>query len=206
VTTADARSTRKRRTYAPRVPARQRRAQLLDAALRLIVSGGHQAVTMDAVAEQIGVTKPVVYGQFPSRDELLAQLLRREQEQALQQLAGIVAADGSRPPGDQLAELLAGYLDAVRQTPDRWYCIVMPMPDMPAGFHAAREAARAVVLEWIRRLTARLLRDGPAGLDEEIVAHTVVTVFEMAARLVLTDPERFTPARFTDTLRAAFPD
>jgi AcrR family transcriptional regulator len=172
--------------------------------LRLIVGGGHQAVTMDAVAEEIGVTKPVVYGQFPSRDELLAQLLRREQEQALQQLAALVPADSSRPPGDQLAELLAGYLDVVRQTPERWYCIVMPMPDMPARFHTAREAARAVVLEWVGRLAARLSREGPAGLDEEIVAHTVVTVFEMAARLVLTDPERFTPARFTDTLRAAF--
>jgi AcrR family transcriptional regulator len=203
VTATDAGSTRKRRTYAPRVPARERRTQLLDAALGLIVSGGHQAVTMDAVAERIGVTKPVVYGQFASRDELLAQLLRREQEQALQQLATLMPADGSRKPGEQLAELLTGYLDVVRLTPDRWHCIVMPMPDMPPRFHAARETARAVVLEWVRRLVERLLRDGPDGLDEEIVAHTVLTVFEMAARLVLTDPDRFTPERFTGTLRAA---
>ncbi|MDT7633226.1 MAG: hypothetical protein QOI50_5156, partial [Pseudonocardiales bacterium] len=52
---------RQRRTYAPRVPAAQRRTQLLDAALRLVVTRGHNAVTMDAVAEQVGVTKPVIY-------------------------------------------------------------------------------------------------------------------------------------------------
>src|SRR5438067_1035536 len=82
--------TRKRRVYAARVPAEQRRTELLDAALHLVATAGHSAVTMDAVAEQAGVSKPVVYGVFTNRADLLAALLGREQEQALQQLMSIL--------------------------------------------------------------------------------------------------------------------
>lgn len=200
---------RKRRAYAARVPAEQRRTQVLDAALHLVVTRGHNATTMDAVAEQAGVTKPVVYGQFRSRNELLAALLRREQEAALRQLLAVLPGDPGRFLTDDapefLARTLADFLSAVQETPDRWYCVVMPMADMPAEFHAAREAARAIALDRAESLTRWLLEavDAPAELDPEIVAHTVTALFEMAARLVLTDPERYRPERFVAAIRAA---
>lgn len=194
---------RKRRTYAARVPSAQRRTQLLDAALHLVVTLGHQAVTMDAVAEQVGVTKPVVYGQFTSRTELLSELLRREQQEALEQLRSITptaSAIGSAP-ADLLTRLLAAFLTQVSGSPDRWRCIVVPMPDMPAEFDAAREEARASVLRRIEALLRGFVGTR-ADLDCELLAHTVVSLFEMAARLTLTDPERFGPERFTAAVRA----
>jgi AcrR family transcriptional regulator len=199
---------RKRRAYAARVPVEQRRTELLDAALRLVVTGGQQAVSMDAVAEQAGVTKPVVYGVFASRAELLAALLRREQDQALRQLLTLLPdhldEQFRTDPGALAAHLVAEFLRAVRATPDRWYCVVMPMSDMPAHFHTAREQARTVVRERVGAMAAGWLRSigAPPDLDTEILAHTVVTLFEMAARLVLTDPERFHPDRFVSTVRA----
>ena len=207
MTRSDTRAPRPRRAYAARVPAGQRRAQLLDAALRLVATQGHQAVTMDAVAEQVGVTKPVVYGHFRSRADLLAALLRREHDEALQQLVAAMPAVGPLSGADRAdpAELaiqgLAGFLEAVRHAPDRWHCIVMPMPDMPVEFHAAREQARAIVLQRAQRIAAGL--PGGDGIDAELAAHAVVTLFEMAARLQLTDPDRFTPDRFVAALRAA---
>ncbi|WP_181772145.1 TetR/AcrR family transcriptional regulator [Amycolatopsis pittospori] len=202
-------TTRKRRTYAARVPAEQRRTQVLDAALHLVVTQGHNATTMDAVAEQAGVTKPVVYGQFRSRNELLAALLRREQEAALQQLLEVLPGNPGRFLTDDapefIARTLADFLGAVQSTPDRWYCVVMPMADMPAEFHAAREAARGIALDRAESLARWLLDaiDAPPELDPEIVAHTVTALFEMAARLVLTDPERYRPERFVVAIRAA---
>lgn len=198
---------RKRRAYAPRVSAEQRRTQLLDAALRLVVTRGHRAVTMEAVAERAGVTKPVVYGMYANRAELLAALLAREQEQALAQVLGILPADlGHRPLdlGEALARFLDRFLPLVRAAPERWHCILMQVPGMPAEFHAARDQARAVVLARAQHLTAGLLRalDAPPELDPEIVGHTLVTLAEMAARLVLTDPERYHPDRFTSVVRA----
>ena len=56
MTRSDTRAPRPRRAYAARVPAGQRRAQLLDAALRLVATQGHQAVTMDAVADLLALS------------------------------------------------------------------------------------------------------------------------------------------------------
>jgi len=201
-------ATRKRRDYAPRVPAEQRRRELLDAALHVIVARGHAAATMESVAAGAGVTKPVAYGMFANRDELLRALLEREQAAALAQLAAIlptVQENLSGHPADLLAGALQGFLAAVQDAPERWHCIVMPMPDMPAEFHAAREDTRALILqhaEDLGRWIARSL-DAPEALDPELIAHTLVTLAEMAARLVLTDPERFRPERFVAGLQAA---
>jgi AcrR family transcriptional regulator len=191
---------KKRRAYAPRVPAEQRRTELLDAALHLVATQGQRAVTMDAVADRVGVTKPVVYGLFASRTELLTALLRREHEQGLAQLLAILPARITDP-----GQVLADFLRVVRVTPDRWHCIVMPMADMPPEFHDAREHARAVVLRRTEKLVGPLLRavHAPEGLAPDIVAQTVVALFEMAARLVLTDPEAFAPERFITAIRAA---
>lgn len=200
---------RRRRAYAPRVPAEQRRTQLLDAALHLVVTRGHPAVTMEAVAEQAGVTKPVVYGIFTGRTELLAALLQREQQHGLQQLLDVLPDDlasrADADPGELLGQVFAELLDAVRSAPERWHCIVMPLPDMPVEFHQAREHARALVLERAAGTVGWLLRTigAPPTLDQEIVTHAVITLFEMAARLVLTDPEHFHPDRFVDAVRAA---
>lgn len=203
---------RKRRAYAPRVPARQRRTELLDAALHLIVTKGHNATTMDAVAEQAGVTKPVVYGQFSGRADLLAALLRREQEAAMRQLLDALPEDldkVSEGPDELLAQIVEGFLRAVRNAPDRWYCVVMPMPDMPAELHAAREQARGLALARAKDIGWWLVgaietEIGPEDLDLELLAHTMVSLLEMAARLVLADPEHFHPERFVTALRAAF--
>ncbi|RSM76981.1 TetR/AcrR family transcriptional regulator [Kibdelosporangium aridum] len=195
----------KRRPYAPRVPAEQRRQQLLDAALRVVVTQGHSAATMDAVAEQAGVTKPVVYSQFRSRNELLTALLRREQRGAFHQVAKILPTEVAGDPAAEVARMLADFLDAVQQAPDRWHCIVMPMADMPPEFHAASARARSLALAQAEKIARWLLKtiQAPAELDAEIVAHTVVTLFEMAARLVLTDPERYQPERFVAAIQAA---
>lgn len=55
-----------------------RRDELLDAAATLLVDGGVTAVTMDAVAAEAGVSRPLVYKHFANREELIAELWRRE--------------------------------------------------------------------------------------------------------------------------------
>ncbi|RJQ78636.1 TetR/AcrR family transcriptional regulator [Pseudonocardiaceae bacterium YIM PH 21723] len=183
------------------MPAEQRRAQLLDAALHLVVHQGLAAVSMESIAEQAGVTKPVVYGMFANRGELLAALLQREQEQGLLQvLDGFPDLSGA----DALTGFLERYLRAVQEKPDRWRCIVLPMPGMPKEFEAARDDARDLVLARAKDLAAGLLEGfgKPPGMDAEILAHTMVTLCEMAARLVLTDPAHFSPDRFTAAFRA----
>ncbi len=51
-----------------------RRVQLLDLARELLISGGLDALTMDALAFRAGVGKPVVYRHFENRDAVLVAL------------------------------------------------------------------------------------------------------------------------------------
>jgi len=55
-----------------------RRDALLDAAARLLADHGANAITMDAVASEAGVSRPLLYKHFANRDELVAALVRRE--------------------------------------------------------------------------------------------------------------------------------
>ena len=52
------------------------RAKILDAATELLVEGGSRAVTVDAVAERSGVAKSTMYRHFPSRADLLVEVLK----------------------------------------------------------------------------------------------------------------------------------
>jgi AcrR family transcriptional regulator len=61
----------------------------------LVRANGVQAVSMEAVAEQAGVSRPLVYKHFGNRDELLAAAYRREASNLHRELALEVASAGS---------------------------------------------------------------------------------------------------------------
>src|SRR5437764_485619 len=59
----------------PRLPAVQRRRQLLDVSLEVFAGRGFHAASMAEVAQAAGVTKPVLYQHFGSKRELYLELL-----------------------------------------------------------------------------------------------------------------------------------
>ena len=64
-----------RRPRGVRLPRRERRAQLLSAALDVFVAQGYHAAAMDDIAERAGVSKPVLYQHFPGKLELYLAIL-----------------------------------------------------------------------------------------------------------------------------------
>ena len=89
-------ATRPQRT--PRLAPALRRRQLLDAALDVLTEGGFDAVTVEAVAQRAGVTRPVIYDIFGDLEGLMLALIDREEEAALAALLEIVGGD----PGDEV--------------------------------------------------------------------------------------------------------
>ncbi len=63
-----------------RLPKPARRAQLLRAAQAIFVDQGYHSASMDEIAEQAGVSKPVLYQHFPSKLELYLALLDEHAE------------------------------------------------------------------------------------------------------------------------------
>jgi AcrR family transcriptional regulator len=75
-----------------RLPKARRRDHLLDAAAQLIVSAGVEAVSMEAVADRAGVSRPLVYKHFGNRTEMLIDLYRRENSLMYIELSAAVRA------------------------------------------------------------------------------------------------------------------
>ena len=195
---------RRRRPYAKRVPMAERREQVLDAALHLIATDGYRAVSMEAVAREVGVTRPVVYGAFPSLPVLLAALVVREEQRALRVLRAIVPDDpGDRHPDDVLMDSLRAFLEAVARHPDTWRLILLPIEGTPRLVRREVERKRAKLLEQLRELVHWGLehRGGMRELDEDLLTRAILSVGEEAGRLLLTDPARYPIDRLTSYAR-----
>jgi AcrR family transcriptional regulator len=195
-------SPKARRRYAPRMPPAQRREQLIDAALEVILEHGYGGVSIEAVARAAGVTRPVVYDHFPDLPRLLHALVEREERYSLEQLEEVVPQVSGDPGGRQPVEVLASsvrrFLDAVMERPATWRLILLPLEGTPAIVREHVEVNRARMLRRIEALVQRSIDFGqlPNGLDAELAARAIRDLGEEAGRTVLTDPKRFTPDRY----------
>lgn len=95
-----------------RLPREERHRQLLDVAWRLVREDGTEALTLGRLAEQSGVTKPVVYDHFATRSALLAALY---QEFDARQTALMDAALQASEPSlaGRAAVIASSYVDCV---------------------------------------------------------------------------------------------
>jgi AcrR family transcriptional regulator len=66
------------KTSPTRLPADRRHSQLLRVAAALVAETGAEQVTMEAVADQAGVSKALVYRHFDNAEALLLELAERE--------------------------------------------------------------------------------------------------------------------------------
>ena len=188
-----------RRPYSPRRSSEARHEQLLDAALRVIDRDGYRGVSIDAVAREADVTRPVVYRIFEDLDSLLYALLDRQEERILVQLAAVVAGDevGQEPLIDGLRRLI----EAVRADPPTWRPVLLAPTGTPAAVRKRVERDREQVRVQLEAVIAGL--GLPAGMDAGVVAHAALATAERFGQLILEDPEGFDPEPVMDTVRAA---
>ena len=99
-------------TRRQRLSRGERHRQLLDVAWKLVREDGTEALTLGRLAEQAGVTKPVVYDHFVTRPGLLAALYRDFDERQTVIMDGALAQGGLDLAGT--ADVIASsYVDCV---------------------------------------------------------------------------------------------
>ena len=192
-------STRPHRRYAPRMSPPERREQVIDAALTVIVEQGYEGVSIEAIARTAGVTRPVIYDHFPNLAALLQALIEREERCALGQLAEVVPWDpGARDPALVLQSGVRRFLEAVAQRPSTWRIILLPLDGTPAIVRQHVERNRARILERLQELVGWAARrdELPEDMDIELAARSILNFLEEAGRLLLTDPARYSPERY----------
>jgi AcrR family transcriptional regulator len=197
-------ATQARRRYAPRMPPAQRREQLVDAALAVILQQGYSGVSIEAIAREAGVTRPVVYDHFPNLGRLLHALVEREESISLRQLEAVVPDDpGDREPIDLLSEGVKGFLEAVAARPATWRIILLPPEGTPQVVRDHIETNRARTQERIAKLVRWAVKrpEIPDDLDVELTARAIRVLGEDAGRTLLTDPRSYSPERYEQFVR-----
>ena len=177
----------------------QRREQLIEAALGVIIEQGYEGVSIEAIARAAGVTRPVVYDHFPNLGRLLQALIEREERYALAQLEDILPEQpAQRDPAELMATSMRLFLDAVASRPSTWQIILSPPEGTPAVLHHHVETNRARTIGRMERLVRWAIErpELPADLDVELTARALLSLAEDAGRMVLTTPDRYSAERY----------
>ena len=159
-----------------RLPAPQRRRQLLDVALDRFAAGGFEGTSMDDIAAGAGVTKPVLYQHFASKRALYLELLDDVGSRLLETIAEATAlATGPR------AQVQAGFGAYFRFVADHRNAFVLLFGDGPrrdAEFAAAVHRVEDAIADAVAVLIE-------ADLDDDhrrLLARSIVGMAEGAGR------------------------
>jgi AcrR family transcriptional regulator len=181
------------RKYTPRIPPEERKDQILDAVLEVISEQGTSAVSVDGIARRLGFTRPVVYGLFTDSDHMLRESLKREEQRAIAQIADVIPLGMTGTP-EAIRDAFRAYLLAVLAEPARWRAILLPIGTPPALIKTLRRGRQQFI-----DLLAGMVSEAPAlDLDTQLAGHMLLTIAEEAGRLVLTEPESYSPDRIAD--------
>ena len=105
-------------TRAKRLPRAVREQQMLDSAITVLAHNGYHNTSMDAIARQAEISKPMLYLYYGSKEELFAACLERESRRFIEAIAERAApAEG---PRETLEFTLRAVLEFVGEHRGRW--------------------------------------------------------------------------------------
>lgn len=124
----------------PRTPSRDERLELIaQAATELFAQRGYAATTVEDIVNRAGLTKPMLYRHFESKQELYTFLLWRHRED----LVGVPMAVYDPSGGDrrgQIVSMIEGWLEHTKSHPDATRLLFTPV----RGDEVVEEAQREV--------------------------------------------------------------
>ncbi|HEV3474473.1 MAG TPA: TetR/AcrR family transcriptional regulator [Actinomycetota bacterium] len=169
-------STRTRR----RMRAPERRRQLLAVARKVFGRRGYHTVTMDTVAKEAGVTKPILYDHFPSKRELYLALLEADLGSLRQRVAeALESSPGNR---ERIRASFQAYFDFVDDHAEGFRLL---MQEAVGGEQQFREMVAKFREDILAEVANVMVRESQGHLDRrqaEDVALGLIGMAEMVAQ------------------------
>ena len=161
----------------PRKPDPALEARILDAARRLWIKGGDEALSMRTVARAARTNTPAIYRRFRNRKEILRALVRRVQQELFEVLQGCASLEetGRRTLEFALAHqreyelLTAGLLSRLKEPQPNFDFMKRRSAEWLGG--SAQDYTRLVLALWsVVHGTAMLLitQTAPKGTEGEL--------------------------------------
>ncbi|WP_067824480.1 TetR/AcrR family transcriptional regulator [Nocardia inohanensis] len=129
----------------------QMQAEIKQVAWDQIATAGASALSLNAIAKQVGMSGPALYRYFPSRDDLITDLIR----DAYRSLSDTLHQ--ARTAGADLTELAHSLRDWALTNPHRYFLIYgTPIP----GYHAPADTTE--ISDRIMTLLIEVLAETPS--------------------------------------------
>ncbi|WP_051712082.1 TetR family transcriptional regulator [Streptomyces sp. NRRL S-350] len=141
-----------------------RREQLLNAADRVIQREGPSA-SMNAIAAEAGITKPILYRHFGDRNGLIQALTERHTGGLLAAVRAALAEPLERR--DRVEHVLDTYLAGIEARPQVYRLLTHPEPGDPSGAGTALAPALRQIAEEITRAVQSQV---DLGADRDLLA------------------------------------
>ncbi|MGY0019975.1 TetR/AcrR family transcriptional regulator [Streptomyces sp. cg35] len=146
----------------------QVRAEVKEHAWEQIATAGASALSLNAIAKQMGMSGPALYRYFAGRDELITELVRDAYQSLADTFRETTEAAGSRADLTALAHALRDWALA---DPHRYFLVYgTPVP----GYHAPDDItaiASAIMATLLDACAALPDTAPPAAFDTHIEAH-----------------------------------
>ena len=166
-----------------RLPRAVREQQMLDAAVQIFSVNGYHETSMDAIAAEAEISKPMLYLYYGSKEELFGACLNRE----LNRFVDVVRADIdlTQSPKELLRNTVLSFLHYIDVNRASWMVLYTQATSSQAFAHTVREGRERII-----DLVARLLRSGTRhpepDTDFDMMAVALVGAGEAVATRVST--------------------
>ena len=160
-----------------RIPRAIREQQMLDSAIRVFADLGYRSASMDTIARDADISKPMLYLYYGSKEELFSACVARESGRLIEGLTS--AATGSDGPRDSLESVVQAFLEFVDANADSWTVVYRQAMAEPV-FRDEVEKTRSVLVD----LTADLLAQNSVESRSREVLQVVATALVGAGEAV----------------------
>src|SRR5215218_1953196 len=151
-----------------KVPREVRERQMLEVAGRAFAERGFHAASVDAIAEASGITKPMVYAYFGSKEGLYRACMQRARVRLLDTLRGSV--DTGAAPDQQLWHGLLAVFTFVERERSSWAILLGEVTQGTGPFAAEGAEVRREIAALVAELLSRAA--AAEGLDAGALAIT----------------------------------
>ncbi|MEU4565963.1 TetR/AcrR family transcriptional regulator [Micromonospora sp. NPDC023956] len=172
-----------------RLPRAVREQQMLDAAVRAFSRRGFHAASMDEIAEDAGISKPMVYAYLGTKEALFVACLHREGTRMVEAIAGAAAPD--LPADERLWRGLRAFFGFVGAHRDGWVVLYrqargeQPFAGELAAMRSRMVEVVAGMLDHALLARGREVRE----TDLEVIAYALVGATESLADWLADHPE-----------------
>jgi AcrR family transcriptional regulator len=165
---------------------------MLDAAVRVFSRQGYHSASVDEVAEEAGISKPMVYAYLGTKEELFTACVHREGARLLEAIAASATSDGSAelPPDQRFWRGLRAFFVFVDAHRDGW-TVLCRQARSQEPFAQVIDELRARMVEVVAGSLARIsVAAGLTPRDDVLLtmAQALVGAAEALADWVVAHP------------------